>query len=113
MLQEAQYKLRMSLDIPKTYNHCLEFPIHGSGQGSVKSKGIWLFILLTLFDIQEKRAQGAWFCSPQVIREVTIYMVGFMDDTNGVKHDFQLQHEVMVEQQMQWMQQDAHIWSNI
>ena len=40
-LHEAQYKLRTSLGMSKTsYSHCMEFPIHGSGQGSGNSPAI-------------------------------------------------------------------------
>ena len=78
-LQEAQYKLRTSLGMPKKlYSHCIELPIHGSGQVAENSPAIWLFILLTLFKVQEKYAKGARFCTPQGTREVKIYMVGFL-----------------------------------
>ena len=44
---------------------------------------------------------------PQGTGEVKIYMVGFVDDTNGAQNDFQPQHEATIEEQMAWMERDA------
>ena len=91
----------------------MEFPMHGSGQGAGNSPGMWLFTSSTLFEVQEKHAKGAWFCSPQGTGEVKMHMVGFADDANGAQNDFQPQRKASIGQQMDWMERDAQMWSDI
>ena len=113
-LEEAQYKLRTSLGLSKaSYSHSMQFPIHGSGQGAGNSPGIWLFISSTLFEVQEQQAKGARFCQPDGKEEVDIYMVGFVDDTNGTQNDFRPQEEASLSEQFEWMERDAQTWSDI
>jgi hypothetical protein len=41
-LEEAKFKLKTSTKIYDTsYTHCIKFPIHGTGQGSINLPIIW------------------------------------------------------------------------
>jgi hypothetical protein len=115
-LQQAQFHLRTKEGISSlSYSHCLQFPIHGSGQGSANSPCIWLFICSTLGDVHQRLAHGASFTSPDETETVKISMVGFVDDCRGTYYsDFQpQQEESMTVMLTQNMQSDAQIWNDL
>lgn len=65
MLKSAQYLLKTIFGMSSTsHHHCDFFPIHGSGQGSGNSPGLWCCISSTLFNVYESKAHGAYFQSP-------------------------------------------------
>lgn len=113
-LQEARYHLRTPLGYSdKYYSHCIEYPIHGSGQGSGNSPSIWLFISSTLCDAHQRSAHGAKFISPDGTEETKITMVGFVDDSTGTCNDFRPQSQADIPTIASWMQQDAQIWNDL
>ena len=113
-LHQARFHLRTLSGISEQfYNHSIEFPVYGSGQGSGNSPGIWLFISSTLCDIHNKQSHGATFTNPDGTESVTISMVGFVDDSTGSYNDFRPQHELPFDTMMDNMQQDAQTWNDL
>jgi hypothetical protein len=88
-LEEARYKLKTALGMSESYyQHCELYPIYGTGQGSQNSPAIWCIISSVLFDCFETQAHGATFESPDKTQSITIYMVGFVDDSTGQVNQF-------------------------
>jgi len=113
-LKDAEYRLRTATGISNTkYSHCLDFPLYGSGQGSGNSPCIWLFISSTLFDIQNAKAHGAKFISPDGTTSMQLAIVGFVDDSNGTTNDFQPQSQEELPTLLTRMQEDAQLWNDL
>ena len=113
-LRQAQFRLKTASGTSDLhYSHCLQFPIHGTGQGSGNSPCIWLFISSTLFDIHQAQAHGARFVSPDGTNEVRISMVGFVDDSNGSCNDFQPATQATLDQLFHRMESDAQLWNDL
>ena len=113
-LQQARFHLRTVSGIStQFYSHSIQFPIFGSGQGSGNSPGIWLFISSTLCDVHNSISQGATFTNPDESEQVSISMVGFVDDSTGTYNDFQPQQELPFETMMANMQTDAQAWNDL
>ena len=113
-LREARFYLKTASGVSDSYySPCLQYPIHGTGQGSGNSPSIWLFISSTLFDVHSTLAQGATFISPDGTISVRFSMVGFVDDSTGNCNDFQPQSEIDVDELLRRMANDAQIWSNL
>ena len=71
-LAQAQFRLKTLTGVSEiSYGHCMNFPIHGTGQGSGNSPCIWLFISSTLFDVHASQAFGATFISPDGVTQDT------------------------------------------
>jgi hypothetical protein len=82
-LQDARYLLKTWLgDSDEFYSHCRAFPIYSTGQGSGNSPMIWCFISSMLFTINQDKAIGASYISPDKSLLVRLFMVGFVDDTS-------------------------------
>jgi len=113
-LQEARFHLRTSLGYSKNfYSHTIEFPIHGSGQGSGNSPSIWLLISSTLCDIHQQSSYGATFTSPDGDDKIKLTMVGFVDDCTGTCNDFRPQTQEDVPTLASRIQQDAQTWNDL
>ena len=113
-LKQARFHLKTSTGVSsKFYSPSLQFPIHGTGQGSGNSPSIWLFISSTLFDVHNSLAQGATFISPDGKLSVRYSMIGFVDDSTGNCNDFQPHTEASLDDMLRMMAQDAQIWSNL
>jgi hypothetical protein len=81
-LKEAKFHLRTMLGITEEeYSHSEEYPIYGTGQGSGNSPVVWCFISSVLFDSYEEKAHGASYESPDREDTITMFMVGFVDDS--------------------------------
>ena len=90
-LKSARYLLKTQLGISTTsYSHCDLFPIYSSGQGSGNSPGLWCAISSVLFNVYEKQACGVSFYSPDKTINITLYMIGFVNDTSDSTNDFLL-----------------------
>ena len=88
-LQQARFHIRTELGLSDTsYSHSSAQPIFGTGQGSGNSPMIWCFISSLLFDCYEKLAHEAKYCNPDRTNELSLSMVGFVDDTNGQVNSF-------------------------
>ena len=113
-LKQARFHLRTLTGISdQSYSHSIQFPIFGSGQGSGNSPGIWLFISSTLCDVHNSISHGASFTNPDESEQVSISMVGFVDDSTGTYNDFQPQEELPFETMMSNMQTDAQAWNDL
>jgi hypothetical protein len=113
-LQQARFHLRTTTGISEQfYSHSIQFPIFGSGQGSGNLPGIWLFISSTLCDVHNSVSHGATFTNPNKSEQVSISMVGFVDDSTGTYNNFQLQDELPFETMMSNMQTDAQAWNDL
>ena len=113
-LQQARFHLRTINGISdQFYSHSIQFPVYGSGQGSGNSPGIWLFISSTLCDVHNSISHGATFTTPDGTEQVSISMVGFVDDSTGTYNNFQPQTELSFETMMSHMQTDAQAWNDL
>jgi hypothetical protein len=114
-LQQARFHLWTTTGISEQfYSHSIQFPIFGSGQGSGNSPGIWLFISSTLVcDVHNSVSHGATFTNPNESEQVSISMVGFVDDSTGTYNNFQPQDELPFETMMSNMQTDAQAWNDL
>ena len=113
-LQQARFHLRTLTGISNQhYSHSIQFPVYGSGQGSGNSPGIWLFISSTLCDVHNSISYGATFTTPDGSEDVSISMVGFVDDSTGTYNNFQPQNELPFETMMTNMQTDAQAWNDL
>jgi hypothetical protein len=58
-LQESKFQIRTAAgDSSETYQHSLDTPVHGTGQGSCASLAIWLLISSFIMDLLEQYANG-------------------------------------------------------
>jgi hypothetical protein len=113
-LQHARFHLRTIAGISdQYYSHSIQFPVHGSGQGSGNLPGIWLFISSTLCDVHNSVSHGATFTTPDSLETVSISMVGFVDNSTGTYNNFQPQTEIPFETMMSNMQTDAQAWNDL
>lgn len=113
-LATAQYYLKTANGVSSSsYSTCEAYPIHGTGQGSGNSPSIWLFLSSTIFDVHKSLAYGAKYISPDGKHQVTMSMVGFVDDSTGILNDFQPQSESSIPELCRRMQHDAQLWNNL
>ena len=82
-LRTTQYFLRTAKGLSDNfYEHCEEFPIYGTGQGSGNSPVLWLLLSATMFDIHTSMAHGATLQDPSGKLSLRLSINGFVDDTN-------------------------------
>ena len=113
-LRDAQFRLKTSLGISdQWYQHCKEFPIHGTGQGSGNSPQIWCFICSVLFDALAHSTTGATFISHDGKMSLTIHMIGFVDDCTQRVNDFQAETQPTAAQLCERMQTEAQKWNDL
>lgn len=88
-LEKAEYKIRTDLGLAQTgYHHSPESPVFVTGQGSSFSPAIWFFISCILYNIYEKMAKTAAYCTPDRSHVFEIGMIGFVDDNNDQTNRF-------------------------
>jgi hypothetical protein len=114
-LEKAEYRIRTDLGLAQSgYHHSLENPVFSTGQGSALSPAIWFFISCILYDIYEKLAKTASYCTPDRSHLLEIGMIGFVDDNNDQTNRF-LQDEdpttltLILEQ----TQHNAQCWNDL
>ena len=113
-LQQAIFRLKTASGMSDiSYQHCAQFPIHGTGQGSGNSPCIWLFISCTLFTAHQQKAHGVTYVAPDGQEQVHMSMVGFVDDSTGSCNDFQPSTQVPLSTILQRMEQDAQRWNTL
>ena len=113
-LEDARYKLKTALGVSESfYKHCSLFPIYGTGQGSQNSPAIWCIISSVLFDCFETKAHGAKFESPDKSQSITIFMVGFVDDSTGQVNQFTQNVQPSPESLLSIMRKDAQLWNDL
>ena len=113
-LQEAKYQLKTQMGISKAfYQHCELFPIYGTGQGSGNSPVIWCIISSILFDCHATKAHGATFESPDKTISITVYMIGFVDDSTGQVNDFNSDIQPHPSVLINRMRHDAQLWNDL
>ena len=113
-LEQAKYHIKTTLGTSVTFlTHTEEHPWHGSGQGAGNSPTLWLFISSTLFDCYEKEAHGATFATPDGSKHVTLFMTGFVDDTNSRTNAFLSGQRPLIEDLASKAEHDAQWWSDL
>jgi exonuclease III len=114
-LQSARYHIRTDSSLSTTsYQHEADMPIYGTGQGSGNSPMIWCFSSSLLFDCYEEAAYQATYCNPDGSNPINLYMIGFVDDSNGQVNSF-LREESHDELQrlIRQAEHNAITWSNL
>ena len=67
-LEHARYHIRTDMGLSdESYNHLMQSPIYGTGQGSGNSPAIWCFISSLLYDCYDKKAAKAMYITPDPI----------------------------------------------
>jgi hypothetical protein len=113
-LREAQYKLRTELGMSEdSYTHCVAHPIFGTGQGSGNSPIIWCFISSILFDCYPEVSSGAYYETPDRTLKLRIYMIGFVDDSNGQTNAFLESPQPDANTLISNLRKDAQLWSEL
>lgn len=113
-LQHAKYRLRTELGLSEHhYTHEDASPIYGTGQGSGNSPMIWCFLSSILFDCYEKRAHGAVYDTPDKRHRTKLYMVGYVDDSNGQTNSFTADNQPPTSELLQKAQHDAQQWHDL
>ena len=83
-LEQAHYRIRTDLGLaPTGYFHSPDNPIYGTGQGSLNSPMLWLFLDSILFDCYDSQARPAVYWTPDHLHRLALAMAGFVDDSNG------------------------------
>ena len=113
-LMKAKYRLKTELGTStEFYQHDSDFPIYGTGQGSGNSPMIWCFLSSVLFDCYETKAHGATYELPDRSATTTIYMVGYVDDSNGQTNKFQDNDQPDDSVILEQASQDAQVWHDV
>ena len=113
-LQEAKFYLKTGKNVTDDFfTHSDAHPIHGSGQGATNSPCGWLFISSKLFDVYDEHASGATFISPDRSHAITIYMIGFVDDTKSQVNSFLQNPQPSIADLTNIMQKDAQLWNDL
>jgi hypothetical protein len=83
-LMNTKFRLSTAIGESKeTYQHSINTPIYGTGQGSCASPSIWLFISSFLMMILEKEAHGMVIYDILKDKtEIVTWIEGFVDDTS-------------------------------
>jgi hypothetical protein len=109
-LRNAQFLLKTKLGLStESYSHCAEYPIYGTGQGSMSSPTIWGLISTKLIETQEAAASGAVFKS----QSVRICSVSFVDDTNAAVNVFPNEQVTPLEELIEKETADAQRWNDL
>ena len=113
-LEQARYYLKTNLGVSEAfYQHCNQFPIHGTGQGSGNSPTLWCFVCDVLFEAFAAKAHGAVFSSYGRNINISLYMVGFVDDCSQRVNDFNKTIPPSSTTLMQLMTADAQLWNDL
>jgi hypothetical protein len=115
-LRLAEYKVRTELGIAESgYQHTIEFPIYGTGQGSTTFSGQkWTFQWSTLIDCYDTKASPSQYSSPTGTANVTIGIAGFVHDCNGKTNKFEADgSSATVSTILDQSQANAQLWTNL
>ena len=113
-LEEARFRIKTQLGVSESfYTHSTAIPIYGIGQGSQNGPAYWIFISSTLFDCHATRAKGASYTSADGKSSLTIYLVGFVDDTNNDVNEFEAETDPTPERLIELMRRDAQSWCDL
>jgi len=113
-LLNAKYRLKTELGTStEFYQHSTEHPIYGTGQGSGNSPMIWCFLSSILFDCYEKQAHGAVYELPDRSGTTSVYMVGYVDDSNGQTNKFRDNVQPQDSEILQQATHDAQTWHDV
>lgn len=113
-LLTMKYHLRSPNGLsPSSYQHTIDYPIYGTGQGSGNSPVLWMLMSATLFDIYDDMAHGSVFQDPSGSRIVNMSITGFVDDTNSCINEWRPQHDVKYNTLYPKLQNDAQMWADL
>jgi exonuclease III len=115
-LRQAEYRIRTEVGLaPTGYSHATNHPVYGTGQGSANSPAIWCFISSLLFDCYSQVAYPATYCSPDSKCDVTLNMIGYVDDSNGQTNLFRANDPsaTITDTILMQVRHNAQNWANI
>jgi hypothetical protein len=96
-LQHAAYHIRTATGLLSTsYKHNADSPIYGTGQGSANSPMIWCFLSSVLYQCYDTKAFEAKYSNPDRSNQVSMSMLGFVDDSNGQVNMFEEDDSIKV-----------------
>ena len=111
-LKRARYRLKTSLGVSSSsYSHTPAFPIYGTGQGSTNSPVSWSIISSKLYDVHNRKAHGASFCTLDRTTQVQSSITGFVDDSNCQTNDFDAVPQPDPVDLAYLATEDADLWS--
>lgn len=112
-LQKARYHLKQGHKIhPSFYSHNNPHEIYGSGQGSGNSPFLWCIQSSILFDCYADKCFGATYSSPDRKENLTIGMIGFVDDSNGQVNSM-LEPTANTQILLTKADHDAQLWNSL
>ena len=114
-LQQASYHIRTEMGLSaSSYQHSDEFPIYGTGQGSGNSPMIWCFLSSRLYASYDTQAHAATYSNPDRTNQVSLSMIGFVDDSNGQVNMFEEKDTLESLSQMHFKaKHNATVWANL
>ena len=114
-LEQATYKVRTELGLAETgFSHTENRPIYGTGQGSANSPAIWCMLSSSLFDCYDEIASLAKYQTSTQDLQVSLGMIGFVDDCNGqVNHFLEDGSEQTLQTVVRMTQANAQHWTNL
>ena len=113
-LETVRYHLKTQLGVTdEHYQHCVIYPIYGTGQGSGNSPTIWLVVSSALFICYDARAFGARFETPDRSLTIDIYRVGFVDDTTSYVNQFMSDTAPTPAFLISLLTHDSQLWSDL
>ena len=114
-LEHARYHIRTDMGLSdESYNHLMQSPIYGTGQGSGNSPAIWCFISSLLYDCYDKKAAKAMYITPDRSETIELGMIGFVDDSNGQTNLFASEESHSTQQQvLTQLKDNVQLWSDL
>jgi hypothetical protein len=88
-------------------------PIYGIGQGAGHTSQTWNFISSVLLECHEEQVEGAKYEYPDRSEQLSLPMVGFVDDNNGQCNQFLTDEPVSIESLVTQATSEITTWNSL
>ena len=110
-LEEAIFNMQLKdSSVTQYYQHCPNFPFHGSGQGSANSPTIWVFISSQLFTAHHNNAHRMIFQTPDGSTKLRVTIIGFVDDSPAMTSG---KPALPVQDLIDTAQKEGQLWADL